>query len=156
MLRQFGFLGNCTNTASTTLPLGNLVSSSTIQPEVTRFTVGSDASALNAAKYALQYGTTVGTWGGSGGAAITPKPTGPNRSVTSTTTANQGVCSVGPTLTANDIPWGFGLNQQATYEFNAYPGSGIFLPPTNNASLNLMSLVAATAYNAVFSFIFSE
>ena len=67
MMRQYNASGNCLNTASTTLPLANLVSTAAVQPEVTEFTLGSDAVASNAAKYALQRGTTVGSWAGTGG-----------------------------------------------------------------------------------------
>lgn len=156
MLRQFNVSGNCVNTASTTLPLGNLISTAAIQPEVTEFNLGSDAVASNAAKYALQRGTSAGTWGGAGGAAITPQSLNGNMTTAALVTANQGVCSVGPTLTASAFLYQVALNQQATYRWLANPGSGIFLPSTASASLNLMSLVAAVAFNAVFTFIYSE
>ena len=79
-----------------------------------------------------------------------------NNTVTGLTLANQGVCSSGPTLTASAFLYQVALNQQATYRFLANPGSGIFLPNTANATLNLMSLVAAVAFNTVFTFIYSE
>lgn len=155
MLRQYNVAGNCINTASATLPLGNLVGAAAVLPEITEFTLGSDAVASNAAKYAWQRGTTAGTWGGSGGAAITPQNTG-TTTTASTTAANQGVCSVGPTLTASAFIYQVALNQQATYRFLANPGSGLFILQAANASLNLMSLVAAVAFNTVFTVLFSE
>lgn len=156
MLRQYNVSWNCLNTASTTLPLMNLISTAAIQPEVTEFTLGSDAVASNAAKYAFQRGTTIGAWGGAGGAAVTPQNLNGNNTVTALVTANQGVCSTGPTLTANAFVYQVALNQQATYRFLANPGSGIFLPSTAATSLNLVSLVSAVAFNTVGTVIYSE
>lgn len=143
------------NTASATLPVANIVGAAAILPEITEFTLGSDAVASNAAKYAIQRGTTAGTWGGAGGAAITPQGLG-TVTTASTTAGNQGVCSVGPTLTASAFIYQVALNQQATYRFLANPGAGLFVLQAANASLNFMSLVAAVAFNAVGTVIFSE
>lgn len=155
MLRQYNVAGNCVNTASTTLPLGNLVGGTTVMTELTEFNVSSDAVASNAAKYAFQRGTTAGTWGGAGGAAITPACQGPV-TVASVTAANQGVCSVGPTLTAGVFLYQFALNQQSAERWVQNPGYGMHLLQASGASLNLMSLVAAVAFNTVFSFVFNE
>ena len=156
MLRLYSVNGNCLNTASATLPLGNIIATAAILPEILEVVLGSDAVASNAAKYAFQRGTTTGTWGGSGGAAITPQAQNPALTVTALTTANQGVCSVGPTLTANAFIYQVPLNQQASVISKFNPGQGLFCLNAANASLNLMSLVAAVAFNTVFSLTVSE
>lgn len=156
MLRIYSVNGNCINTASTTLPLANIVATAAILPEIIEVALGSDAVASNAAKYAFQRGTTVGTWGGSGGTAITPQSQNPALTVAALTTANQGVCSVGPTLTASAFIYQVPLNQQATVISKFNPGQGLFCLNAANASLNLMSLIAAVAFNSVFSFSVSE
>ena len=155
-MRLYNVDGNCLNTASTTLPLGNIVGTAAYLAEIIKISIGSDAVASNAARYRIQRGTTVGTWGGSGGAAITPIATDPTNTVTALTTANQGVCSVGPTLTASSFVWTLPLNQQATVIDNFTPGMGVKCLNAANASLNLMSVVAAVAFNTVFGFVVSE
>lgn len=155
MLRLYSVNGNCINTASATLPLGNIIATAAIYSEILEVVLGSDAVASNAAKYAFQRGTTAGTWGGAGGAAITPEPQG-SCTVAALTTANQGVCSVGPTLTANVFIYQVPLNQQASVISKFNPGQGLSCLQAANASLNLMSLVAAVAFNTVFSFTISE
>jgi hypothetical protein len=152
MLRQYAGAGNATNTASSTLPLANLIGTAAIMPEITEFTIGSDAVASNAAKYALQRGTTIG---GGWGSAITPAAQGPVTTA-ALTTMNSGGAATGPTLTANTILYQVGLNQQATYRWLANPGSGIFVLQAAAACVNLLSLVAAVAFNAVYTFVWSE
>lgn len=156
MLRLYSVNGNCINTASATLPIANIVATAAVLPEILEVVLGSDAVASNAAKYAFQRGTTVGTWAGAGGAAVTPISQNPALTVTALTTANQGVCSVGPTLTANAFIYQIPLNQQASVISKFNPGQGLFCLNAASASLNLMSLVAAVAFNAVFSFTVSE
>mgnify|MGYP007071651626 CR=1 FL=1 len=153
MARRYSVTGNCLNTASATLPLGNIVSTTAIRPRVYDFLLGSDAAAAdNAASYKLQRGTTVGTWAGSGGAAITPKPLD-MADPAATFTANQGVCSAGPTLTSGEFLLGFAVNQRATFRWVAAPGGELVLPATASASLNLMSLVVGgSAVNTNFCF----
>lgn len=156
MARSYGVNGNCINTASATLPIANLVSATTVRPRLYDLSVGSDATpADNAAKYAFQRGTTAGTWGGAGGAAITPQAIDPGDPA-ALSTANQGVCSVGPTLTANAFLLQWAQNQRATFRWVAAPGKELVLPAAVN-SLNLMSLVVGgAAVNTVFGFEIEE
>lgn len=156
MLRLYSFNGNCSNTASTTLPLANLIGTAACQPEILEVVLGSDAVASNAAKYAFQRGTTIGNWTGTGGAAITGQSQNQVLTTAALTTANQGVCSTGPTLTANAFIYQVPLNQQASVISKFNPGQGLFIGNTAAGSLNLVSLVAATAFNTVFSFTVSE
>lgn len=119
--------------------------------------VGSDATpADNAASYKIQRSTTVGTWAGSGGAAITPVALDPGDPA-AVTTANQGVCSAGPTLTASAFVLGWAQNQRATYRWVAAPGSELKIPATANNGLCLMSLVVGgSAVNTNFCFLIEE
>lgn len=156
MLRLYSFNGNCLNTASTTLPLGNVIATAAVMPEILEVVLGSDAVASNAAKYAFQRGTTAGTWGGAGGAAITGQSQNASLTTAALTTGNQGVCSVGPTLTASAFIYSVPLNQQASVISKFNPGQGLTILNAANASLNLMSLIAAVAFNTVFSFTVSE
>lgn len=154
--RRYNAAWNCTNTASATLPLCNLVGAATIRPEIFSYTLGSDATpASNATKYAWQRSTTVGTWGGSGGAAITPQAIDP-AAPASLATFNQGVCSVGPTLTASTFLDQVALNMQASIIRNFNDGAGLMVPATASNGVDLMSLVTTAAYNAAGTVMWSE
>lgn len=157
MARSYSINGNCINTASATLPLGNLVGAATVRPKIYDVNVGSDATpADNAAKYAFQRSTTVGTWAGAGGAAITPQGLDPG-DPSSLCSANQGVCSVGPTLTASAFLLQFAVNQRATFRWVAAPSKELVIPATASNGLCLMSLVVGgSAFNTVFSIEFEE
>lgn len=154
--RNYAVNGNCVNGASATLPIGNLVGAATIRPGIYDISIGSDATpADQAAKYAIQRGTTAGTWAGAGGAAITPQALDP-ADPAALATANQGIASVGPTLTANAFLLQFATNQRATYRWVAAPGSELKIPATASNGLNLMSLVATASVNTVFSILYAE
>lgn len=154
--RRYNAAWNCINTASATLPLCNLVTAATIRPEIYHYTLGSDATpASNATKYAWQRSSTVGTWAGAGGAAITPQLIDP-ASPASLAAFNQGVCSAGPTLTASTFLHQVALNMQASIIVNFNDGMGLILPATASNALNLMSLVTTAAYNAVGTVMWSE
>jgi hypothetical protein len=157
MARKYAVAGNCINTASSTLPLANLVGATTIRPLIYDIMLGSDATpADNDAKYAIQRGTTAGTWAGAGGAAITPQALDP-ADPAALATANQGVASVGPTLTAAAFLLQWAQNMRATFRWVAAPGSELKIPATANNSLNLMSLVVGgSAVNQAFSFLYEE
>src|SRR5262245_22030958 len=110
MARKYAISGNCINTASATLPLGNVIGTTAVRTMIYDILIGSSATpADNAAKYNLQRSTTTGTWAGAGGAALTPQAIDPG-DPSAVTTANQGVCSAGPTLTSNAFVLQFALN----------------------------------------------
>jgi hypothetical protein len=157
--RRYNAAWNCINTQSATLPLCILTGSATIQPEIYHYTIGSDATpASNATKYAWQRATTAGTWAGAGGAAITPQQINASAgtAIASGCTFNQGVCSVGPTLTANSFVHQVAINMQATIIVNFNDGAGLNVPSTASAGLALMSLVTVAAYNAAGTVMWSE
>ena len=153
MLRLYSFNGNCLNTASSTLPLALLTGTAAILPEILEVVLGSDAVASNAAKYAFQRATTTTMTSSS---AITGQAQNPALTVAALTTAAQGVVSVGPTLTSSAFVYQVPLNQQASVISKFNPGQGLFILNSANAGLALMSLVAAVAFNTVFSFTVSE
>lgn len=156
MPRNYNVSGNCAQGASATLPLSNIVTTGTVRPILYDVTMGSDATpADNAATFAFQRGTTVGTWAGAGGAAITPQAEDP-ADPASQTTANQGIASVGPTLTANAFMLQWSQNQRATFRWVAAPGSEIKLPSTASNSLNLVNRVATASVNWAFTWLFQE
>jgi hypothetical protein len=156
MSRGYGVVGQCLNTASATLPIGNLVGGTTVRGALFDLILGCHAApANNAAQYQVQRGTTAGTWGGSGGAAITPFPFDTLDSA-AVCAANQGVCSVGPTLTANAFLLQVPLNQNSTFRFLAQPGFELKLPAATN-SLNIMpQAIGGSAFTADFSLSFFE
>lgn len=156
MARNYNISGNCVSgTGSATLPIMNVVSATTVRPMVYDVTMGFDATpADNAFKFAFQRGTTAGTWGGAGGAAITPQALD-SGDPAALATGNQGVCSVGPTLTASAFLLQWSQNQRATFRWVAAPGSELKLPAAVN-SLNLMALVATASVNAAFTVLYQE
>jgi hypothetical protein len=157
MARKYGITGNCLNTASATLPLANIVGTAAVRTALYDIMLGSAAApADNPAAYKIQRSTTVGTWAGSGGAAITPQPLDPNDPA-AVTTANQGVCSAGPTLTSAAFPLGWAQNQRATFRWVAAPGSEIKIPATANNGLCLMTLtLGSLAVDTSFCFLVEE
>lgn len=155
MARNYTIAGNCAQGASATLPLGNIVSATTVRPMLFDVTMGSDATpADNAATFSFQRGTTAGTWAGAGGAAITPDPLDP-ADPAALATGNQGISSVGPTLTAGVFLLQWSQNQRATFRWVAAPGSEIKLPAAVN-SLNLMNLVATASVNWAWAWLYQE
>lgn len=152
MARNYSVDGNATNTASATLPLVNLVSATTVRPKVNDILMGSDAApADNAAKYALQRGTTAGTPGSS----ITPQAIDPGDPA-ALASAGLAVFGAGPTLTASAFLLQWAQNQRATFRWFAIPGKELVLPAAVN-SLNLMSLVVGgSAVNMVFAIQYEE
>ncbi len=145
--RNYSVTGNCvtTSSGSTTLPLGNLVSTAAIRPHVYQLNISSAATpADNAWKFAVQRSTTVGTWGGSGGAALTPQALD-SADPAAVATANQGICSAGPTLTASAFLWQQALNQRASMIWQAVPGCELVAPATANNGLALMALTGSAS-----------
>lgn len=157
MARNYNVSGNCVSgTGSATLPIMNVVGATTIRPMIYDVTLGFDATpADNAFKLAFQRSTTAGTWGGAGGAAITPQALDP-ADPAALAAANQGVCSVGPTLTASAFLLQWSQNQRATFRWAAAPGSELKIPATASNGLSLMALVATASVNAAFTVLYQE
>ncbi len=148
MARKYGITGNCASAASSTLPIANIVGTTAVRTMLYDMLLGSDATpADQAAKYSWQRSTTVGTWAGSGGAAITPQALDPSDPA-AVTTSNQGICSAGPTLTASAFLLQVAMNQA--------PGSELKVPATANNGIALVPLVATATYNVAWTFLIEE
>lgn len=156
MARNYSVAGNCVSgTGSATLPIMNIVGATTVRTMIYDIMVGTDATpADNAFKFTFQRGTTAGTWGGAGGAAITPQALD-SGDPAALAAANQGVCSVGPTLTASALLLQWAQNQRATFRWVAAPGSELKQPASTN-SINLMVLVATASINTSFGVLYQE
>lgn len=158
MARSYAVAGNCVNTQSSTLPLCNIVGAATIRPKLYDMIWSSDTTpADSTVKVAVQRSTTVGTWGGAGGAAITPQQLDPG-DPGPLATANQGVCSVGPTLTAGAFLLQFAYNQRATFRWVAAPSKELIIPATANNGLSFLPTVqtGAGTFNSVFILEYEE
>jgi hypothetical protein len=158
MYRTYAVNGNCVNTQSTTLPVGNIIAGgTTVRPAIFDMTLSSDTTPADAVcKIALQRCTTAGTWAGAGGAAITPDPLD-SLDTAATALSNQGVCSAGPTLTAGIFLFQAAVNQRATFRWVAAPGSELWIPSVANNGIALVPLVTnGTPFNQVFSILYRE
>lgn len=152
-MSRFAYTGNATNTASSTLPMANIVATNAKRPKIYHLIVGCDASpSNNAASFAIQRGSTAGTAGSS------PTPTPLDYCEPSPTcTAGLAVFSVGPTLTASNFPLKWAQNQQAWFQWQAASMDyAIFHSAVAGNSLNLMALVATSPANYVFTMFFEE
>jgi hypothetical protein len=128
-----------TRTASTTLSVGNWISSATVRrTKLYDFVFGSaeatpaDGNTL----WQLQRCTTAGT-----ATAVTPQILDPADGA-ALTAANQNH-TVDPTLTANAIMLSIGLNQRATFRWVAQPGGEIVTPATASNGLAVRTPTAA-------------
>lgn len=156
MARKYAIAGNCASASSTTLPIANIVGTAAVRTMLYDMTIGSDATpADQAAKYTWQRTTTVGTWAGAGGAAVTVVALDPGDPA-AVTTSNQGICSAGPTITASTSMLAVALNQRATYRWVAAPGSEIKVPATASNGIALLPLVATATYNLAWTFLIEE
>lgn len=156
MARNYNVSGNVAQSSSATLPFGNIISTTAIRPMIYDITMGSDATpADNASTFAFQRGTTVGTWAGAGGAAITPQAIDPGDPA-ATATANQGIASVGPTLTASAFVLQWAQNQRATFRWVAAPGSELKMPATASNGLNLVNRVSTASVNWAWTWLYQE
>lgn len=157
MSRNYNVSGNCVSgTGSATLPIMNIVGATTIRPKIYDVMLGTDATpADNAMKFTFQRSTTAGTWGGAGGAAFTPVALDP-ADPAALASANQGVCSVGPTLTASAFVHQWAMNQRASIRWVAAPGGELVIPATASNGLSLMVLVATASVNVAFGIHYNE
>ena len=155
MARSYAVCSNATNTASATLPLVTLISTTSIRPRLMAIEMGSDASPNdNAAKFAIQRCTTTGTVGSN------PVPQGldPGDPTPPATTCGLAVFSVGPTLTSNAFLHQWAQNQRQAYRWWPYDNTkALVLPAVASNGVAFMPLVAiASAVNFLFTLTFEE
>lgn len=112
--------------AGSTLVLLNLTGGATVRPAIYSWTLGSDATPADlAGEFALMRTTTAGA----GGTALGENTRDP-LTVAATGAATGGTYTAAPTVTANSHQKMLGLNQRATYEWNANPGDEIYAAAT--------------------------
>jgi hypothetical protein len=151
-MRNYAVCDNVTNTASATVPMGCLTTggSNLKRPAIFALEIGSDANAANSVKYALQRTTARGT----SSSTVTPQDI--SGSDTGSDCTWDKTWSGNPTLTANAFLLWLGVPQTYPKGWMAAPGRELKIPATAGAGLALMSLVAAVAFNAVFTVHFEE
>jgi hypothetical protein len=112
--------------AGSTLVIINLTGGTTVRPAVDNWTLGSDATPADlAGEFCLMRTTTAGA----GGTALSENTRDP-LTVAATGAATGGTYTAAPTVTANSYQKMLGLNQRATFEWNANPGDEIFAAAT--------------------------
>lgn len=108
--------------AGSTLVLLLLTGGTTVRPAVYQWTIGSDATPADlAGEFTIQRTTAAG----SGGSALNENTRDP-LTVAATGACTGGTFTSAPTVTASSWQKMLGLNQRATYEWNANPGDEIY------------------------------
>lgn len=155
MARGYAICSNGTNTASATLPLATLISTTSIRPKLVAIEMGSDAAPNdNAAKFAVQRCTTTGTPGSS----PVPQAVDSADPQPGAVTCGLAVFSVGPTLTANAFLHQWAQNQRQAYRWWPFDYTkALVMPAAASNGLAFMPLVAiASAVNFLFTLTFEE
>lgn len=122
-------------TASTTLPVGNIIADATRprRGRVYELVFGSEATpADNPFLWQIQRCTTAGT-----GTSITPVAVNPADAATEADAAYNH--TIAPTLTANAFVLSVALNQRATFRWVANPGEELIYPATASNGLAVIT-----------------
>lgn len=147
----FAINWNATNTASATVPMGNLMSTAAVIASIYEINSGSDATADNAVKYALMRTSARGT----SSTSITPN----DISTTAATAAAtfDTAWNINPTVTASSWLLQWGQHQRGTYRWIAYDYTKMLQAgPATTKGLALMSVVVSSAFNGVFNIEYQE
>ena len=151
-MSAFQIFHNATNTASATVPMFNLMATATSQIGIYDFTVGSDATADNAVKYAIQRTSARQTQS----STVTPTAVDQNVTQAALTTCDTA-WNINPTITASSTILQFGMHQRATYRWVAYDYTKFLRSQAGTGKgMCLVSVVVSSAFNGVFSFSFEE
>jgi len=144
--------GQAANTASTSI-MGVDAGATARRVKVYDLIVGSDATpADNAAEYNLQRYTVDGT----PGTAVVPKPLD-FADPAALADAGEGVYTIEPTYTADEIMLNWSQNQRATFRWVAAPGGEIVCPATADSGVGVQSItVAGAAVNTTSQIHFEE
>lgn len=143
---------NATNTASATVPLFNLMGTATSQIGISELNAGSDATADNAAKYAIMRVSARGTQ------ATTVTPNAVDQNVTQAALTTMDVTwNINPTITASSWILQFGMHQRATYRWVAYDYTKYLRSQAGTGKgMAFMSVVVSSAFNAVLNVSWDE
>lgn len=151
-MSSFNAALNATNTASATVPLVNMMATTTSQLAIYEINAGSDASADNAVKYALMRTSNRGTQ------ATTFTPIAVDQNVTQAALTTVDLTwNINPTITASSVILQWGMHQRATYRWVAYDYTKTLRTQAGaGKGMALMSVVVSATFNAVFSIAFDE
>jgi hypothetical protein len=149
---SFQIFTNATNTASTTVPMFNLMGTATSQIGIFEINAGSDASADNSVKYSIARTSARQTQT----ATVTPTALDQNVTQAALTTCDT-TWNVAPTITASSAVLQWGMHQRATYRWVAYDYTKFLRSQAGTGKgLCMLSVVASTPFNGVFSCSFDE
>ena len=149
---SFNIFTNATNTASTTVPMFNLMATATSQIGIYEINAGSDATADNAVKYSIRRTSARQTQ------TATVTPTAADQNVTqSALTTCDTTWNVAPTITASSDILQWGQHQRGTYRWVAYDYTKFLRSQAGTGKgMALMSVVVTSAFNGVFHVGFDE
>lgn len=143
---------NATNTASATVPMGNLMATAVNIAAIYEINAGSDASADNAVKYSIVRASAKGT----ASTSITPNAVDQNVTQAALCTFDTA-WNINPTLTATSQILQWGMHQRATYRWVAYDYTKTLKSQAGTGKgMALMSVVVSSAFNGVFSIEYDE
>lgn len=143
---------NGTNTASATVPLGNLMATAVNQCAIYEVNAGSDASADNAVKYSIMRSSAKGT----ASTSITPNAVDQNVTQAALSTFDTA-WNINPTITATSQILQWAMHQRATYRWVAYDYTKTLRSQAGTGKgMALMSVVVSSVFNAVFSLSYDE
>lgn len=145
----YSIYGQDTNTASTTILQLRQPASALKRLKIHYVAAGSDASADSAWEAVLQRTTANGT-----STSVTPQLLDPADGAASATAG--AAHTVEPTYTSNAVMLSLAGHQRATLQWYAPPGAEIVIPVTNDAGIGFQSITAATPFNQVVTFHYSE
>src|SRR5262245_46850943 len=149
---SFQIFHNATNTASATVPMFNLMGTATSQIGIFEINAGSDATADNAVKYAMQRTSARQTQT----ATVTPTALDQNVTQAALTTCDT-TWNTNPTITASSTILQWGMHQRATYRWVAYDYTKFLRSQAGTGKgMCLVSVVVSSAFNGVFSVSFDE
>lgn len=147
----FGAVTSKTNTASATTPMWNLVGAATRRLKIFEIIAACDATpADEAATFALMRTTARGTQS----TTVAPNKLDPEAPASIATLDD--TWSVDPTITTDSELLQFAMNQRATFRWVARPGSEIIVPATASNGIALVSVVATSPANFVFTVLWGE
>lgn len=113
------YCGSNQTAAGSTLSLLLLTGGTTVRPSIYSWTIGSDATPADlAGEFTIQRTTAAGA----GGIGSTVETALDSLTVAATGAITGGTFTAAPTVTASSYLKQIGLNQRATYEWNANPG----------------------------------
>ncbi len=151
-MSSFQVFHNATNTASSTVPMLNVMGTATSQIGIYEINSGSDASADNAVKYTVMRTSARGTQ------STTVTPTAADQNVTQAALTTCDVAwNINPTITASSQILQWGQHQRGTYRWVAYDYTKFLRSQAGTGKgMALMSAVVSSAFNGVFSVSFDE